>query len=76
MEIKKRILGDEHPNTFISISKLADTYSDLGQRDETAELKEKVLEVRKGMLGEEHPDTIVSMANLAVSCLLGGLTFN
>lgn len=65
MEINRRIPGDEHPNTLIFISNLTDTYSGLGQRNEAAALKEKVLS--KGMLDKEYPDTLISISNLAVS---------
>ena len=65
LEARKRTLGDEHPDTLISMGNLALSYSDLGRRQEAVELEEKVLEARKRTLGDEHPSTLVSMSNLA-----------
>jgi tetratricopeptide (TPR) repeat protein len=58
-------LGEEHPDTLLSISNLALTYSQQGKMDKAAELQEKVLEAGRRILGEEHPDTLSSMNNLA-----------
>ena len=67
LEARKRILGEEHPDTLLSMGNLARSYSDLGRRQDAVELEEKVLEARKRTLGEEHPDTLRTMGNLAVS---------
>jgi tetratricopeptide (TPR) repeat protein len=66
-EARKRTLGDEHPDTLISIGNLARSYSDLGRVQDAVQLKEKVYEARKRTLGDEHPDTLISMGNLAKS---------
>ncbi|KAF2726855.1 HET-domain-containing protein, partial [Polyplosphaeria fusca] len=50
METRKRVLGDEHPDTLTSIANLASTYRNQG---------------RKRVLGDEHPDTLTSINNLA-----------
>jgi tetratricopeptide (TPR) repeat protein len=39
------MLGNEHPNTLNAINNLANSYSDVGRRQEAIELFEKVLEV-------------------------------
>jgi hypothetical protein len=65
METRKRVLGEEHPDTLISMGNLASTYGDQGRWKEAEELKMQVMETRKRVLGEEHPDTLTSMANLA-----------
>src|SRR6202022_473787 len=59
----RRILGEEHPETLMSMSNL--TYWSRGKLNEAAELQENVLEARRRTLGEEHPDTLMSMHNLA-----------
>lgn len=64
-EMRKRILGEEHPGTLISMNNLALTFAKQGWLSEAAELNEKVLEKRKIVLGEEHGDTLTSMDNLA-----------
>ncbi|MCJ1255882.1 Kinesin light chain 3 [Lignoscripta atroalba] len=67
LKVRKRILGDEHPDTLKSMNNLACSYSDLGQRQEALKLSEQVLKVSKRILGDEHPDTLTSMNNLANS---------
>jgi hypothetical protein len=64
LEAMKRTLGDDHPNTLLSMNNLAMSYSNLGRQQEAIELGEEVLKARKRTLGEEHPDTLVSMNNL------------
>ncbi|KAH7061799.1 kinesin light chain [Paraphoma chrysanthemicola] len=67
METSSRVLGDEHPDTLISMNNLASTYSDQGRWKEAEELEVQVMETRKRVLGDEHPDTLTSIANLALT---------
>jgi Tetratricopeptide repeat len=39
------MLGNKHPNTLLTMNSLANSYSDVGRRQEAIELREKVLEV-------------------------------
>ena len=65
LEIDKRVLGEEHPDTLNSMANLAVTYRQRGRLEEAEGLEVRVLEIRKRVLGEEHPNTLMSMANLA-----------
>ncbi|KAF2875763.1 Tetratricopeptide repeat-domain-containing protein, partial [Massariosphaeria phaeospora] len=65
METRKRVLGEEHPDTLTSIGNLALTYRNQGRWKEAEELQAKELEICSRVLGEEHPSTLTSMANLA-----------
>ncbi|CAI9636424.1 unnamed protein product [Alternaria burnsii] len=65
MEARKKALGNEHPNTLISMGNLASTYNQQGQWKEAEELEVRVMQTMKKALGEVHPDTLNSMANLA-----------
>jgi hypothetical protein len=65
LETFKRVLGDDHPYTLISIGNLASTYRSQGRWKEAEELDVQVLKTFKRVLGEEHPDTLNSMNNLA-----------
>jgi tetratricopeptide (TPR) repeat protein len=67
MEIRKRVLGPEHPDTLTSMANLASTYRDKGRWDEAEELFVQVMETNKKKLGSDHPDTLTSMANLALT---------
>ena len=64
METRKRVLGEEHPDTLTSIANLASTYKHQGRLNKAEEIEVQVIETRKRVLGEEHPDTLTSMANL------------
>ncbi len=65
LELRKAVLGEEHPDTITAMANLASTRWQQGRSDEAEGLEVQVLELRKAVLGEEHPDTITAMANLA-----------
>ncbi|KAK7177494.1 Kinesin light chain 5 [Paraphaeosphaeria sporulosa] len=65
METRKRVLGEEHPDTLTSMANLASTFWNQGRWKEAEELEVQVMETRKRVLGEEHPSTLLSMSNFA-----------
>jgi hypothetical protein len=65
--VSRRVLGEEHPSTLISMNNLAETLRALGETSGARELHEEVLSVRRRVLGEEHPSTLISMHNLCVT---------
>ncbi|KAK2605986.1 hypothetical protein QQS21_003612 [Conoideocrella luteorostrata] len=67
LEKRKRILGDEHPDTISAMGNLAITLGGQGKLDEAAQMQKEVLEKRKRILGDEHLDTISAMSNLAIT---------
>ncbi|KAI0616951.1 kinesin light chain 3 [Pyrenophora tritici-repentis] len=67
METRKRVLGDEHPNTLTSMGNLAATYRNQGRWKEAEELQVQVLQTSKRVLTDEHPDTLTSMHNLSLT---------
>jgi CHAT domain-containing protein len=64
-QIRRKRLGEKHPNTLISLNNLAMTYQGLGRLSEALPLSEKVYRLLKEMLGEKHPYTLASRNNLA-----------
>ena len=66
VEVRKKTLGEEHPDTLHSIHTLAVGYSEAGERQKALQLTERVVEVYKKTLGEEHPDTLRSIHTLAI----------
>ncbi|KDQ49043.1 hypothetical protein JAAARDRAFT_144019 [Jaapia argillacea MUCL 33604] len=58
MEARKRLLGEEHPDTLGSMGNLALTYKNQGRWKEAEGLEMAVMKARKRLLGEEHPDTL------------------
>jgi hypothetical protein len=63
----RRVLGEEHPNTLISIGNLALTLEAEGDLSGARALQEQVLKVSRRVLGEEHPDALTAMSNLALT---------
>ncbi|KAA8643699.1 uncharacterized protein ATNIH1004_010473 [Aspergillus tanneri] len=72
MELRKQVLGPEHPHTLTSMAILASTYTNQGRWKEAEELEVQVIKLRKQVLGPEHPDTLTSMNNLACTWKLLG----
>ena len=60
LKIRKKILGEEHPDTIKSYNNLATYYLFEDEYEEAKELYQKVLEMRKKILGERNSDTIKS----------------
>jgi hypothetical protein len=67
LEKRKKILGEDHPDTLGTMNNLAITYHNRGEFAEAARLQGEVLEKRKKILGEDHPDTLTTMHNLALT---------
>ena len=65
MDMRKKLLGAEHPDTLASMENLATTYSKQGRWNEAEQLQVQVMDMRKKLVGEEYPDTLTSMGNLA-----------
>ena len=72
LDLRQRILGEEHPDTLTSMNNLASTLRQKGDLQGARELQEKELEICRRILGEEHPDTLISMGNLASTLVMQG----
>ena len=65
LEIKKKALGEGHPDYATSLNNLAGLYHAMGAYDRAEPLFRQALEIRKKALGEGHPDYATSLNNLA-----------
>ena len=65
LDMRKKLLGADHPDTLISMGDLANTYYRQGKLNEAEQLAVQVLDLRKKMFGAKHPDTLIIMGNLA-----------
>ena len=65
LEMRKRLLGDEHPDVASSLNNLANLYDSQGRYTEAEPLYQQALEMRKRLLGDEHPSVASSLNNLA-----------
>ncbi|KAL6900028.1 hypothetical protein GGI43DRAFT_406131 [Trichoderma evansii] len=64
-EIRRELLGHDHPDTLNSMANLASTYWNQGRWKEAEDLEVQVTEACKIKLGADHPDTLISIGNLA-----------
>jgi hypothetical protein len=62
---RRRVLGEDHPDTLSSAYNLAIVLSQLGDATAARALDEDTLGRRRRVLGEDHPDTLSSAYNLA-----------
>lgn len=61
----QRMLGEEHPNKLMSMSSLAVTCYQMGDRDRGIELMTQAAHGRLVKLGPAHPDTQSALGWLA-----------
>ena len=66
LELRKRILGENHPDTASSLNNLAILYYSQGRYESAEPLYIQALELTKRILGENHPDTASNLNNLAI----------
>jgi tetratricopeptide (TPR) repeat protein/predicted Ser/Thr protein kinase len=65
-ELRRRLLGEDHPDTLSVMNDLSTVYRDEGKYAQAEPLASNVLEIRRRLLGEEHPDTLDSMNALGL----------
>ena len=63
--LRRRVLGEEHPDTLASMQSLANLYSNQARYTEAEPLMLQTIDISKRVRGEEHRSTLVSMSNLA-----------
>ena len=62
---RRRVLGEDHPDTLKSANNLASDLRALGEHQAARELDEDTLARRRRVLGGDHPNTMKSANNLA-----------
>ena len=72
IEIQRRVLGPEHPDTLHSMNNLANDFLSEGRNADAEKLYRQTLDIQRRVLGPEHPDTLRSMNNLANDLRLEG----
>jgi serine/threonine protein kinase/tetratricopeptide (TPR) repeat protein len=66
LELRRRVLGEEHPSTLDCMKLLAALYVDQGAFAKAEPLTVRALELSRRVLGEEHPNTVAHMNDLAI----------
>ncbi len=65
LEIRRRLLTDDHPETAESYNNVAGSLDYQGKYSQAQPLYEKALDIRRGLLTDEHPDTATSYDDVA-----------
>ena len=58
LDMRKKLLDAEHPDTLLDMVNLASTYQSQGRWNEAEQLEVQVLDMRKKLFHTEHPDTL------------------
>jgi len=64
LEIRRRLLTDDHTETAASYNNLASNLDDQGKYAAAQPLLEKALEIKRRLLTDDHPDTAIGYNNL------------
>jgi hypothetical protein len=64
LEIRKRVLGAEHPDALVSMHNLAVVFGEQGRYSEASKLMEECVQLRTRILGQQHPRTFSSASAL------------
>jgi tetratricopeptide (TPR) repeat protein len=63
--LRKRLLGEDHPDVASSLNNLASLYDSQGRYSEAEPLYLQALELAERVLGVNHPNTVIFRKNLA-----------
>ena len=64
LESRRRLLGEEHPNTLLAINNMGALLLSQGRFAEAEPHVLEAMEVRRRVLGEDHPATLMSINNV------------
>jgi eukaryotic-like serine/threonine-protein kinase len=64
LEIQRRVLGEEHPDTLQTAHDLSEVLSFQDKNEEAEQLARQLLETRRRVLGDEHVETLNAMSDL------------
>ncbi|MCH7995301.1 MAG: tetratricopeptide repeat protein, partial [Planctomycetes bacterium] len=65
LEGKRRVLGDDHPDTLNSINNMGTLLQAQGRLAEAEPYYRESLEGQRRVLGDDHPNTLASISNMA-----------
>jgi tetratricopeptide (TPR) repeat protein len=66
LELRQRLLGENHPDLATSLNNLALLYKSQGRYTEAEPLYLQALELRQRLLGENHPNTVSCRKSLQI----------
>jgi tetratricopeptide (TPR) repeat protein len=65
MERRRRVLGEDDPDTITSISNLGSVLQEQGKLEQAETLISETLRRRRTVLGDDHPETLKSINKMA-----------
>jgi hypothetical protein len=65
LSLRRKLFGEEHPDTAQSLNNIASYYKSLKNIPRALEIGEQALWIRRKLFGEEHEDIAISMLNIA-----------
>jgi tetratricopeptide (TPR) repeat protein len=66
METRRRVLGEEHPDTLLSINNMGTLLVRQSKLAEAEPYLREALEKRRRVSGEEHPETLTTINNMGI----------
>ena len=66
LDTRRRVLGDDHPETLASINNMAQLLEGQDKLDEAMLHYREVLDTRSRTLGDDHPQTLRSISNMGL----------
>jgi serine/threonine protein kinase/Tfp pilus assembly protein PilF len=66
LEIRRRVLGNEHPDTLTSVGNMGILLKLQGRLTEAEPYYVEALEGKRRVLGDEHPKTLIALSNMGV----------
>lgn len=64
IKARKRVLGEEHPDTLLSIATLTYTWKSQGRLNEALELMRRYVELEQQILSPDYPYTVSYVSTL------------
>ena len=68
LEANRRVLGDDHPKTLVSLNNMGHLLRSMGQPAKAEPYYREALEGARRVLGDDHPKTLISLNNMG--CVL------
>jgi hypothetical protein len=65
LPVREKVLGEEHPDTAMSLNNLAEFYRVLGEFDQAESLSRRALTICEQKLGPNNPITVKMKENYA-----------
>ena len=64
LELRKQLLGENHPDTATSLNNLAQLYNNQGRYEQAEPLFIQAVKISERVLGANHPNTVLYHNNL------------